>query len=186
MGVQPFIAQAQQNPLKARSGQEFWRRLEPAWRITGGMDKRFQPFETSGLWPGDEPVSWQISVTEERNRQASEIHAMLVPGPPAILLDLAIAKGATESRPHELLRCTGSLNDNCLFFESSEFRSSCSQAPPNRYPVKLSTFCISRDVGTATAKPNVCMRTAFNKMNQYRGSAIRAPIAHTLRNLLAL
>ena len=121
------------------------------------MDKRFRPLETNGLWAGDEPVSWQIAVAEERNRQATEIHDMLVPDLAAILLPLEEARGAAESRPHELLRCTGSLKNNCLFFESSEFRTSCNQAPPSPYPLKLCTFRISEAVGTATAKPTfVC------------------------------
>ena len=60
-------------------------------------------------------------MTEERNRQATEIHNMLVPDLAGILLHLEAAKGATESRPHELLRCTGSRKSNCLFFELSKF-----------------------------------------------------------------
>ena len=35
-------------------------------------------------------------------------------------------------------------------------------------------------------KANVCMRTAFNKMNQHRGSALRAPFANARRTLLVL
>ena len=121
------------------------------------MDTRFRPLETNGLWPGDEPVSWQIAVTEERNRQATEIHNMLVPDPVGILLHLAASKGATESRPHELLHRAGSQKNNCLFFEPSKSRTSCNQALPSRYPLKFSTFCLSEAVGTATAKPRfVC------------------------------
>src|SRR5208283_1526713 len=90
-------------PSEAR---EFWRRLEPTWRITGGMDTRFRPLEANGLWPGDKPVSWQMAVPEERNRQATEIHNTLVPDRAGILPHLEAAKGATESRPPELLRCT--------------------------------------------------------------------------------
>jgi hypothetical protein len=98
-----------------------------------------------------------MAVTEERSRQATEIHSMLVPDFAGILLHLEAAKGATESRPHELLRCTGSRKNNCLFFEPSKFRTSCNQALPSRYPLKLSTFCISEAVGTAAAKPRfVC------------------------------
>lgn len=31
------------NRRKGRGGQEFWRRLEPIWRIRGGMKTRFRP-----------------------------------------------------------------------------------------------------------------------------------------------
>jgi len=121
------------------------------------MDKSFRPLETNDLWPEDEPVSSQIGVTEERNRQATETRDMLVPNLTAILLHLEVMKVSTKSKPPELLRCTGSLKNSCLFFESSEFRTSCNQARPSRYPLKLSTFCISEAVGMATAKPTfVC------------------------------
>jgi hypothetical protein len=130
---------------------------EPTWRITGGMDTRLRPLETNRLWPGDKPVSSQMAVTEERNRQTTEIHKRLVPDLAGILLHLEAAKGGTESRPHELLRCTGSRKNNCLFFEPSKFRTSRNQALPSRYPLNLSTFCISEAIGTATAKPSfVC------------------------------
>jgi len=96
-------------------------------------------------------------MTEERNRQATEIHNMLVPDRAGILLHLEAAKGATESRPHELLHCTGSRKNNCLFFEPSKFRTPCNEALPRHYPLKLSTFCIPEAVGTVTAKPRfVC------------------------------
>jgi len=85
------------------------------------MDTRFRPLETNGFWPGDKPASWQMAVTEERSRQATEIHNMLVPDPAGVLLHLGAAKRATESRPHELLRCTGDRKNNCLFFEPSKF-----------------------------------------------------------------
>ena len=121
------------------------------------MDTRFRPLETNGLWPGDKPVSLQMAVTEERSRQATEIHNTLVPDLAGILLHLEAAKDATESRRHELLRCTGSRKNNCLFFEPSKFRTSRNQALPSRNPLMLSTFCISEAVGTAAAKPRfVC------------------------------
>jgi len=138
------------------------------------MDARFRPLETNGLWPGDKPVSRQMAVTEEGNRQAAEIHNRLVPDLAGILPHLEAAKGATESRRHELLRCTGSRKNNCLFFEPSKFRTSRNQALPSRYPLKLSTFRIPEAIGTATAKPTFCMRTPFNKLNQSGGSKLRS------------
>jgi hypothetical protein len=121
------------------------------------MDTRFRPLETNDLWPGDKQVSLQMAVTEERSRQATEIHNTLVPDLAGILLHLEAAKGATESRPHELPRSTGSRKNNCLFFEPSRFRTPRNQALPSRNPLMLSTFCISETVGTAAAKPRfVC------------------------------
>jgi hypothetical protein len=121
------------------------------------MDTRIRPVGTNGLWPGDKPVSWQMVMTEERSRRATEIHNTLVPDLAGILLHLEAAKGATESRRHELVRCTGSRKNNCLFFEPSKFRTSRNQALPSRNPLMLSTFCISEAVGTAAAKPRfVC------------------------------
>ncbi len=129
------------------------------------MDTRIRPLETNGLWPGDKPVSWQVAVTEERNRQATEIHNTLVPDLAGILLHLEAAKEATESRPHELPRCTGSRKDNCLFFEPSKFRTSRNQELPSRYPLMLSTFCMSEAVGTATAKARF---ERFQFMNRHQ------------------
>ena len=124
-------------------------------------------------------------MTEERNRQATEIQNMLVPDP-AGMLHLEAAKGATESRPHELLHCTGSRENNCLFFESSKFRTSCYEVLPSRYALKLSTFCGSDVVGTASAKSRSCMRTAFDKLNQSHGSGLGAPFVHVPRNFQVL
>jgi len=160
--------------------------LELTWRITGRMDTRFRHLETNGLWPGDEPVSGQIAVTEQRNRPATEIHNELVPGFVEILLHLEAAKGATESRPHELLDRTGSRKNDCLFLEPSKFRTSCNEAHPSRYPLKLSMFCVSGVVGTASAKARFCMRTASNKLNQNRGSKPRAPFVNGRRNCQVL
>lgn len=91
-------------------------------------------------------------MTEERNRQATKIHNALVPGPAGILLHLEAAKGTTESRLHELLHFTGSRKNNCLFFESSRFRTLCNEVLPCRYTWELSMLCMLEAPGTATAK----------------------------------
>ena len=53
-------------------GQEFWRRLGPFRRITGGMHKRFRPLEPNRLRPGNQTVCWQAGMLEERNWLARE------------------------------------------------------------------------------------------------------------------
>ena len=128
------------------------------------MDTRIRPLGTNGLWPGDKPVSREMAVTEEGNRQANEIHNRLVPDLAGILPHLEVAKGASESRRHELVRCTGSRKDSCLFFEPSKFRTSRNQGLPSRYPLMLSTFRMSEEVGTATAKPRF---QRFQFMNRH-------------------
>jgi hypothetical protein len=114
-----------------------------------------------------------MAMTEERSRRATEIHNRLVPDFAGILPHFEAAKGATESGRHELVRCTGSRKNNCLFFEPSKFRTSRNQALPSRYPLKLSTFRIPQPVGMEAAKPTFCMRTPFNKLNQSGGSKLR-------------
>ncbi len=42
--------------------------MEAFRRITEGMDTCFRPLELKDLRPGDQPVSWQVAVLEERNR----------------------------------------------------------------------------------------------------------------------
>ena len=117
------------------------------------MDTRFRTLKTNGLWP----VSWQLAVAEECNRLASEFHNTFASDLAGVLLHLEAAKGAAETLPHEPLRSTRGRKNNCLFFEYSKCRTSCHEAFPSRYPLKLSTFCISEVVGTATAKPRfVC------------------------------
>ncbi len=92
------------------------------------MDTHFDLWKQTAFGPVTSRFSWRLAVTEERNRQATEIHNMLVPDLAGILPHLEAAKGATESWPHELLRCTGSRKNNCLFFEPSKFRMACNQA----------------------------------------------------------
>ena len=117
------------------------------------MEARFALWKQTAFGPGTSRFSWQLAVTEARNRQATEVHNRLVPDPAEILLRLDAAKGAIESRRRELLRGTGSQKNNCLFFERSKFRTSGDEALPRRYPLQLSTFCVSGVVGTAGAKP---------------------------------
>jgi hypothetical protein len=116
------------------------------------MDTHFDLWKQTAFGPATNRFSWRLALTEERKPQATEIRSMRVPDFAGISLRFEAAKGATESRPHELLRCTRSRKNNCLFFERSKFRTLGNQALPSRYPLKLSTFCISEAVGTATAK----------------------------------
>jgi len=100
---------------------------------------------------------WRRVVLEERNRFATEIHDMLVPGRARMLRHLEAAACATQSGQYELLRSAQSGKNNCLFFEPSKSRTSCNEALQSDYSLKPSTFCIPRPVGTATAKPTfVC------------------------------
>jgi len=69
-----LIADLRDEPYQARNlaNHEAFR------RIKGGRDTSFRSLELNGLRPGDQPVSWQVAVIEERNRLAREIHDKVV------------------------------------------------------------------------------------------------------------
>jgi hypothetical protein len=150
------------------------------------MDTRFDLWKQKTFGPRTSRFSWQLAVTEECNRQATESPNMIVPDLAGILLHLEAAKGATQIRPHELLCCTESRKNDCLFFECSKFRVPCNEALPSRYTLQLSSFCMSEVVGTAAAKPRFCMPTAFDKMNQDRGARVGVPLGNAQRDFEVL
>ena len=104
------------------------------------MDTHFDLWKQTAFGPATNRFSWRLALTEERKPQATEIRSMRVPDFAGISLHFEAAKGATGSRPHEILHSTGSRKNNCLFFEPSKFRTTCNAALSSRYPLKLRTF----------------------------------------------
>ncbi|MGO8835902.1 MAG: hypothetical protein ACLP7I_18340 [Limisphaerales bacterium] len=63
----------ERRPGRPECGPKILANLDAFWRITGGMDIRFGPLEPNGLRPGDQAVSGQVAVIEERKRLAQAI-----------------------------------------------------------------------------------------------------------------
>ena len=150
------------------------------------MDTRFGTLGTNGPWPGDEPVSWQIAVTEERNRQTTEIHNLLVPDPAGILLHLQAAEGATETRPHELLHCRGESEEQLFVFRTLEISNAVEPGASKPLSTEAQHFLHFGGIWHGYCKTRDCMRTPFNRMNQNRGSKLRAPFVNGRRNFQVL
>src|ERR1019366_1586365 len=64
------------------------------WRIEGGMKTSFQPLELNGLRRGNQQVSRQSAMIEERNRLEREHRRPL-----ALAIPLSLAKNPVGQRP---------------------------------------------------------------------------------------
>ena len=165
--------------------KEFWRRLEPAWRITGGMATSFRPLETHGLWPGDEPVWWQTAVTKNpTGRPLKSVTCSSRTSPQVCCPSKPPTVGPRAGRVNSCV--IGRAGRTVVCF--SNIRNFEPHATRRFQPLSIDPQELLHFGGGwhGHCKAQVCMRAAFNKMNHERGSELRAPFANARRRFQAL
>jgi hypothetical protein len=126
-------------------------------------------------------------VTDERNRQSTEIHNMLVPDLAGILLHLEAAKDGCQSRQAATTpECRGDSEEQLFVFRTLGISNPVQ--PDAIKPLPLEPQYVLRFGGSwhGHCETSVCMQTAFDKMNRNRGSELRTPFANARSNFQVL